>query len=114
MKIMVGIDRHSNNALRGLVDETGRRLGHKQLPCDLPAILQLLALYQERTATVAIESTYYWYWLADGLRDRGYHVVQANPARMKLDDGLKHTDGVSDASFLTEPLRLNILPTGHL
>ena len=37
MKIMVGIDRHSNNALCGLVDETGRRLGHKQLPCDLPA-----------------------------------------------------------------------------
>jgi hypothetical protein len=38
MKIMVGIDLHSNNALCGLMDESGRRLIHKQLPCDLAAI----------------------------------------------------------------------------
>jgi transposase len=114
MKIMTGIDLHSNNALCGLMDENGRRLVHKRLPCDLSAILQLLAPYQERIATVAIESTYNWYWLADGLRDHGYHVVLANPARMKPYDGLKHTDDVSDAFFLTELLRLNILPTGHL
>jgi transposase len=63
---------------------------------------------------VAIESTYNWYWLVDGLQDHGYSVVLANPARMKPYDGLKHTDDVSDAYFLTELLRLNILPTGHL
>jgi transposase len=114
MKIMTGIDLHSNNALCGSMDEDGRRLVHKRLPCDLSAILQLLAPYRERIATVAIESTYNWYWLADGLRDHGYHVVLANPARMKPYDGLKHTDDVSDAFFLTELLRLNILPTGHL
>jgi transposase len=114
MKIMTGIDLHSNNALCGLMDESGRRLGHKQLPCELPAILQWLDPYKDRIATVAIESTYNWYWLADGLRDHGYHVVLANPARMKPYDGLKHTDDVSDAFFLTELLRLNLLPTGHL
>lgn len=114
MKIMTGIDLHSNNALYGLMDESGRRLVHKRLPCDLPAILQLLAPYKERISTVAIESTYNWYWLADGLRDHGYQVVLANPAGMKPYDGLKHTDDVSDAFFLTELLRLNILPTGHL
>lgn len=114
MKIMTGIDLHSNNALCGLMDENGQRLVHKKLPCDLPAILQLLDPYKDRISTVAIESTYNWYWLADGLQDHGYHVVLANPARMKPYDGLKHTDDVSDAFFLTELLRLNILPTGHL
>jgi len=114
MKIMTGIDLHSNNALCGLMDESGQRLVHKQLPCELPAILQLLEPYKDRIATVAIESTYNWYWLADGLQDHGYHVVLANPARMKPYDGLKHTDDVSDAFFLTELLRLKILPTGHL
>jgi len=114
MKIMTGIDLHSNNALCGLMDESGQRLVHKKLPCELSAVLQLLDPYKERIATVAIESTYNWYWLADGLRDHGYHVVLANPARMKPYDGLKHTDDVSDAFFLTELLRLNILPTGHL
>jgi transposase len=33
---------------------------------------------------------------------------------MKPYDGLKHTDDVSDAYFLAELLRLNLLPTGHL
>jgi len=114
MKIMVGIDLHSNNALCGLMDESGRRLVHKKLPCDLAAILQLLAPYKDRIATIAVESTFNWYWLVDGLQDHGYHVALANPARMKPYDGLKHTDDVSDAYFLAELLRLNILPTGHL
>ena len=80
MKIMTGIDLHSNNVLCGLMDENGKRIQHKKLPCDLSAILQLLAPYKDRIATVAIESTYNWYWLADGLRDHGYNVVLANPA----------------------------------
>ena len=114
MKIMVGIDLHSNNALCGLMDTSGRRLLHKQLPCDLTAILQLLKPYKKRIDTIAIESTYNWYWLVDGLQDHGYHVVLANPAAMQPYSGKKHTDDVSDAYFLAELLRLNLLPTGHL
>ena len=114
MKIMVGIDLHSNNALCGLMDETGRRLVHKKLPCDLAAILQLLKPYQESIATIAVESTYNWYWLVDGLQDHGYQVKLANPARMQPYSGMKYSDDVSDAYFLAELSRLNLLPTGHL
>ncbi len=114
MKIMVGIDLHSNNALCGLMDESGRRLVHQKLPCDLAAILQLLAPYKERIATLAVESTFNWYWLVDGLQDHGYRVVLANPAGMQPYSGKKHTDDVSDAYFLAELLRLNLLPTGHI
>jgi transposase len=114
MKIMVGIDLHSNNAVCGLMNETGRRLLHKQLPCDLAAIRQLLQPYKKRIVTIAIESTFNWYWLVDGLQDEGYHVVLANPAAMKPYSGKKHTDDVSDAYFLAELLRLNLLPTGHI
>jgi len=114
MKIMVGIDLHSNNALCGLMDENGRRLVHQKLPCDLAAILQLLEPYKDRIATIAVESTFNWYWLVDGLQDHGYHVVLANPARRQPYSGMKYTDDVSDAYFLAELLRLNLLPTGHL
>ena len=114
MKIMVGIDLHSNNALCGLMDENGRRLVHQKLPCDLAAILQLLEPYKDRIATIAVESTFNWYWLVDGLQGHGYHVVLANPARMQPYSGMKYTDDVSDAYFLAELLRLNLLPTGHL
>jgi hypothetical protein len=78
MKIMVGIDLHSNNALCGLMDESGRRLVHKQLPCDLATILQLLDPYKDRIATIAVESTFNWYWLVDGLQDHGYHVEKVS------------------------------------
>jgi transposase len=61
-----------------------------------------------------VESTFNWYWLVDGLQDAGYRVVLANPAGMKPYSGLKHADDVSDAFFLAELLRLNILPTGYL
>ena len=63
MKIMVGIDLHSNNALCGLMDESGHRLVHKKLPGDLTAILPLLEPYKDRIATIAVESTFNWYWL---------------------------------------------------
>lgn len=114
MKIMVGIDLHSNNALCGLMDENGRRLVHKKLPCDLAPILQLLEPYRDRIATIGIESTFNWYWLVGGLQDHGYHVVLANPAAMQPYSGKKHTDDVSDAYFLAELLRLGLLPTGHI
>ena len=114
MKIMVGIDLHSNNALCGLMDENGRRLLHKKLPCDLAAVLELLQPYRERIATIGIESTFNWYWLVDGLQDHDYHVVLANPAAMQPYSGKKHTDDVSDAYFIAELLRLNLLPTGYI
>jgi transposase len=114
MKIMVGIDLHSNNVLCGLMDQNGRRLLHRKLPCDLAAILQLLEPYKKRIDTIGIESTFNWYWLVDGLQDHGYHVVLANPAAMQPYSGKKHTDDVSDAYFIAELLRLNLLPTGHI
>lgn len=114
MKIMTGIDLHSNNAVVALMDESGRRLSHKKLPCDLPSILQVLDPYKAQIAQVAVESTYNWYWLVDGLEDHGYPVVLANTAKIKQYDGLKHTDDVSDAYHLCELMRLGILPSSHL
>jgi len=114
MNIMVGIDLHSNNALCGLMEETGRRILHKKLPCDLEAILELLQPYRDRIVTIGIESTFNWYWLVDGLQDHGYHVVLANPAAMQPYSGKKHTDDVSDAYFIAELLRLDLLPVAHI
>ena len=62
----------------------------------------MLEPYKAQIAQVAVESTYNWYWLVDGLEDHGYPVVLANPARMQQYNGLKHTDDVSDAYFLCE------------
>jgi transposase len=113
MKIMTGIDLHSNNAVCGLMDEKGRRLLQRRLPCDLALIVKTLEPYKAQIAQVAVESTYNWYWLVDGLEDHGYPVVLANPAKMKQYEGLKHTDDVSDVFYICELMRLGILPVSY-
>jgi transposase len=114
MKVMAGIDLHSNNAMCAVVDLAGKRLLHKKVPCELPRVLEVLAPYKKRLDTVAVESTFNWYWLVDGLEDHDYTVALANPAAMEQYNGLKHTDDKSDAFFLADLLRLGILPKAHI
>lgn len=114
MKIMAGIDLHSNNLVCAFVDKKGKRILHKRQPCSLPVLLKTLQPYKASIDTIAVESTFNWYWLVDGLLEKGYNVVLANPAAMEQYEGLKHTNDDSDAYFLAELLRLGILPTGHI
>jgi len=113
-KLMAGIDLHSNNLFCAIVDLEGRRVFEKKLPCQMEQVLQALKPFKKRLEKIAVESTYNWYWLVDGLQDHGYPVVLANPAAMEQYDGLKHADDKSDGFFLAEMLRLNILPTGYI
>lgn len=113
-KLMAGIDLHSNNLFCGIVDLEGKRVFEKKLPCDLISVIEALKPFKNRMDTIAVESTYNWYWLVDGLQDHGYRTVLANPAAMQQYSGLKHGDDKSDAFFLADMLRLNILPTGHI
>jgi transposase len=112
--LMAGIDLHSNNVMIGIVDETGRRLSAQKLPCELRQVAKFLSPFKRRLKSVAVESTYNWYWLVDGLRALSYPVVLANPAGMEQYSGIKHADDKSDAFFLAELQRLNILPTGYI
>jgi transposase len=112
--VCAGIDLHSNNVMIGIMDEKGHRLKHQKLGCDLDQIEDFLQPWKERLRSVAVESTYNWYWLVDGLRSRGYPTHLANPARMEQYSGIKHADDKSDAFFLAELQRLNILPTGYI
>ena len=69
---------------------------------------------KSRLKSLAVESTYNWYWLVDGLCALGYPVVLANPAEIEQYSGIKHADDKNDAYFLAELQRLNILPTGYI
>jgi transposase len=113
-KLVAGMDLHSNNVVAAIMDQNGKRLTNQKLPCELKEVLKFLAPYKQRLEAIAVESTYNWYWLVDGLRALGYPVVLANPAGMQQYSGIKHADDTNDAFFLAELLRLKILPTGHI
>jgi transposase len=63
---------------------------------------------------IAVESTFNWYWLVDGLMEAGFQVHLANTARMQEYGGLKYTDDHHDARWLAHMLRLGILPQGYI
>jgi transposase len=113
-KVVAGMDLHSNNVVIGIMDMDGNRVASRKVPCELKEVVKFLAPFKKRLEQVAVESTYNWYWLVDGLRGLKYPVVLANPAGMEQYNGIKHADDTNDAFFVAELLRLKVLPTGHI
>ena len=99
---------------RSVIDAKDKRLYGKKLPNETGRILMALEPFREYIRGIAVESTYNWYWLVDGLQEQGYSVHLANPSAIKQYEGLKHTDDKWDAFWLAHMLRLNILPEGYI
>ncbi len=114
MTLYCGIDLHSNNHVVVVIDEEDRRIVEKRLPNSLERTTELLAPYRQDLAGIAVESTFNWYWLVDGLMDQGYRLHLVNTSAVKQYEGLKHTEDRYDAFHLAHLLRLGILPTGYI
>lgn len=114
MPLYAAIDLHSNNSVLCVLDEADRIVFSKRLPNDLATIEKALLACPGEIVGVAIESTYNWYWLVDGLQDAGLTVHLVNTCAVKQYDGLKHSGDFEDARHLAHLLRLGILPTGYI
>lgn len=113
MSYYAGIDLHATNSVVVVLDEADQMVFHKRLPNELPTIRAALEPHRAQLAGIAVESTYNWYWLVDGLMDAGYTVHLANSAALPPYAGLKHVDDQHDARWLAHLLRLGLLPTGY-
>jgi transposase len=114
MKLYGAIDLHSNNNVTVLTDEQDKVVYQKRLRNDLPLILEQLSPYESAIEGIVVESTYNWYWLVDGLMEKGHHVHLANTAAIQQYEGLKYTDDDSDARWLAHLFRLGVLPEGYI
>ena len=114
MRWYSGIDLHSNNSVVVVIDDGDRIVYRRRLPNELAKVLEALEPFRGELSGVAVESTFNWYWLVDGLQAAGHRVHLANPAKMKRYEGLKHAGDESDAYQLAHLLRLGILPTGYI
>jgi len=114
MQHYCGIDLHSNNHVVVVIDEEDKRVFEKRLSNDLSLTLKVLSPYRETLQSVAVESTFNWYWLVDGLQEHGYNLQLVNTAAVKQYDGLKYSGDYCDAFHLAHLMRLGILPTGYI
>ena len=114
MDLYCGMDLHGDNVYCTVMDKEYRPVFEKRLPNDMKVILSAMAPYQERLASVAVESTYNWYWLVDGLQAKEYPVKLANPARMQENIGLKNANDKTDSRFIAKQLAMGTLPEGYI
>lgn len=114
MTLYAAIDLHSNNGVLSVLDEADRVQYERRLPNDLSQVLKALEPFRDELHAVAVESTYNWYWMVDGLIEHGYQAQLVNTAAVPQYDGLKHGNDHTDARHLAHLMRLGILPTGYI
>ena len=114
MSMYCGIDLHSTKSWVAILDDQLKVVREKGLGNNLENIIRLLEPYREEIEGIAVESTWNWYWLVDGLMDAGYRVHLTNTWAAQQWDGLKYTDDRHDARWLAHLLKLGILPEGYI
>jgi len=114
MSLYCGIDLHGDNGYYAIIDQNKQRLFKQRLPNDLAVILAKLAPFRADLTGIAVESTFNWYWLVDGLMAQQYPITLANPAAMEQYAGLKDTNDETDAFFIADQLRLGLLKPGYI
>ena len=114
MQSYAAIDLHSNNGVLTVIDENDRVLRQKKLGNKLELFVNELEPFRATLQGVAVESTFNWYWLVDGLLEHEFPMMLVNTAAIQQYEGLKHSDDQYDAWWLAHMMRLGILPTGHI
>lgn len=114
MKMYVGIDLHSNNNYVAVLDEELNTLVCRRLRNQMDQVLKFLEPYRDNIVAVAVESTYNWYWLVDGLVDAGYDMRLVNTSEASNYNGMKYSDDRHDARWIAHLLALGILPEGYI
>lgn len=113
-RLIAGMDLHSNNVKIGVINQDGKRVAYRKVECDLKQVTRFLKPLKPQIESMAVESTFNWYWLVDGLRADDYPIDLANPAKIEQYNGLKHADDEDDAFYLAELQRLKILPKAYV
>lgn len=89
MKLYAAIDLHSNNNYLAIINEDDHIVFKRRLVNDLSVVLAMLKPYQDRITGIAVESTFNWYWLVDGLIEADYPVLLVNTCAVQQYSGLK-------------------------
>jgi transposase len=114
MELYCGVDLHSTNSYLAVLNEQLQTVLSRRVPNRLEAVLGALEPFREQVQAIAVESTFNWYWLVDGLMETDYRVHLVNTSAVRQYEGLKYVDDRHDARWLARLLALGILPTGYI
>jgi len=110
----VGIDLGARRCQVCVVAADGTVLVNASVPSRLDAIIAVLRQHDALPAPVAIEATFSWYWLADGLQDQQCDVRLVHAARCAAITSAKVKTDRRDAEILAQLLRTGMVPEAYL
>ena len=108
-----GIDLHAKAMYVCILDQTGAKLVHKNLPTTPEAFLRLIAPYRE-DLVVAVECIFTWYWRADLCAAEGIPFVLGHALSMKAMHGGKAKNAKIDSQKIAALLRGGMLPQAYV
>lgn len=111
-KYFCGIDLHADVMYVCILNKGGAVQYHQELPTDFKVLLASLKPYLGKIA-VACESTFNWYWLADGCRKNKIEFYLGHALYMKLIHGGKTKNDKIDAKVIADLLRTGFFPPAY-
>jgi transposase len=108
-----GIDLHAKAMYVCILDQSGTKLVHKNLPTTPEAFLRVIAPYRD-DLVVGAECMFTWYWLADLCAQEGIAFVLGHALYMKAIHGGKAKNDKIDAHKIAVLLRGGMLPQAYV
>jgi transposase len=113
MEVYCGIDLHARRSQVCVIDREGEVLVNRKVPNRIEVILGVLEPFG-RGIPVAVESTFNWYWLVDGLQDAGHEVHLGHPLKLAMISKAKTKTDRVDAFKLARLLRSGDFPEAYI
>ena len=107
-----GIDLHSRSMYVTVMDKTGKIYFRRNMKNNFDIFLKDIMTYLPNLA-VGVESTYNWYWLADGCHQNNIPFYLGHALYMKAISGGKQKNDKIDSKTLTELMRCNFFPPAY-
>ena len=111
-KYCCGIDLHARSMYVCIMDRAGQIKFHRNLKNDFGLLMQALKPYR-RSVSIGVESTYNWYWLADGCHQAGLPFYLGHALYMKAIHGGKKKNDRLDSQTLADLMRSNFFPLAY-
>ena len=107
-----GIDQHKRDCMITTYDGDGHRVKQQRVPNSRPPLRRYFSAFPGPHRAV-VESTGFWYWLADLLDDLGVELTLAHATRLKAIAAAKVKTDRLDSDLLAQLLRAGLIPEAH-
>jgi transposase len=107
-----GIDLHARSMFVTVMNKAGEVLFRRDMPNDFKVFLKYMQPYLGSLA-VGVESTYNWYWLADGCRQAKIPFYLGHALYMKAITGGKKKNDRIDSKTIADLMRSNMFPMAY-